>query len=77
MEENYECWRENLRLEQDIANFQQELKAQQNKYARMLLGDMGKDMREVLNGEKKIRISPLNNFMFKVKCFFNNMFNKI
>lgn len=73
----YQIEMENRQLEEDRKQFKMELATQQNKYSVMLNGEMGEDIKNVLNGKVKVDLPKKQRIMFKIKCFFNNIFNKL
>ena len=58
------------RGEEELANFRDAL-------AEKLKGDMGRDIEDVLSGKVKVDIPLRRRIAFRIKCFFNKLFEKI
>lgn len=56
-----------LMTERAIANKQEEI-------ARKLQGEMGQDMKDVINGKKKVKLTFKEKVSFLVKRFWNKLF---
>ena len=61
--------REFKNLQIDRRNYENELKSEQIKISQELMGDMGKDMMEVLSGNKKIKLPLKDKIKYEIKNF--------
>ena len=61
--------RELKNLQIDRRNYENELKSEQIKISQELMGDMGKDMMEVLSGNKKIKLPLKDKIKYEIKNF--------
>lgn len=71
MESSRQIERELKMLENDKKSGSAALKSEQYRMSRLLLGEMGKDMDEVLSGRKKVRVTWMEKFRYKTKRFLN------
>lgn len=62
--------REVKNLNIDKQNYERELKSEQLKLLNQLKGDMGKDMKSVLSGEKIVKLSFKDRILYAIKRFF-------
>lgn len=67
---DYELNREIKNLNIDKYNYQCELKSEQLKLYNQLKGDMGKDMKSILNGEIKVKLPLKYKIIYAIKRFF-------
>ena len=64
-------------LVSDKILFETTLKNEQIKLAAMLKGEMGEDIKKVLSGEKVVKLPWHKALKYKIKHFFNKLFNLI
>jgi hypothetical protein len=62
-----------FKKEQDA--FALELKKEQDKMSRLLHGEMGKDIKEVINGNKIVKLSFREKLKYKVNFILNKIFD--
>ena len=62
--------REVKNLNIDKQNYERELKSEQLKLLNQLKGDMGKDKKSVLSGEKIVKLSFKDRILYAIKRFF-------
>ena len=71
---NQEAYLETEILESEKERDEKELSKVREHFASQLRGEMGRDINDVLSGKIKVDVSPWRLFKFKVKCFFNRIF---
>ena len=70
----YELNKELRGLKNDRKMTERSIAFQQTEIANKLKGEMGKDMMDILNGNKKIEISLKQKVKFRIKRFFDKLF---
>lgn len=68
-----EISKERERLKLDKLEIEESLKSTRNKYANLLLGDMGKDINDVISGKVFVRFSTWEKIKYSIKTFFNRI----
>lgn len=71
VEVNYEL----QELEKERASYEYELEMHKEKLKQSLLGEMGKDIDDVLSGNKIVELPKTEKFKYKIKHFFEKIFN--
>lgn len=66
--------REKKALDNDRLMSRRALNFQQRRIAEELLGDMGKDMDDVLSGKVKVKLPLLMRIKYKINFWLNNFF---
>lgn len=66
-----ELEREFIALESERQKSAAAIENRRNKYAEMLLGDMGKDIDNVLSGKVKVKLPMKDRIKYKVRGFFS------
>lgn len=51
------------------------LKSEQEKIAKMLKGDMGKDMKDVISGKKRVRMPFFQMLKYKINYWLDKLFS--
>lgn len=74
---NWEINRELREIEKEKEIFSNELSKQRNYISNMLLNEMGEDINNVLNGKVKVKLSWKEKMGYKIKNFFNKLFDVI
>lgn len=75
MENNgYDIDRELKQLKSDRLSNEIELSRQQNKLAELLRGEMGKDIQDVINGRKVVKLSFYEKLRYKVNHIIDSFF---
>lgn len=74
---NWEINRELKEIEKEKEIFSNELSKQRNYISNMLLNEMGEDINNVLNGKVKVKLSWKEKMGYKIKNFFNKLFEVI
>lgn len=74
---NWEINRELKEIEKEKEIFSNELSKQRNYISNMLLNEMGEDINNVLNGKVKVKLSWKEKMGYKIKNFFNKLFDVI
>ena len=69
--------REKQALENDRLMSERALSFQKTKIANELLGDMGKDMTDVLSGKVKVKMPFSSKVKYKVNYWINKLFNSL
>lgn len=69
------AYREKRALDNDRLMTKRALEHQRKLMADGLLGEMGKDIENVLSGKVKVRLSFWEKFRYKVKFIVNKFFN--
>lgn len=71
---------ENVDLMRELADYESEKKKgdeallnRRNKYAEMLLGEMGKDIDNVLSGKVVVKLSFKDKMKYKIKGFIQSL----
>jgi hypothetical protein len=62
-------------LEKERASYEYELEMHKEKLKQSLLGDMGKDIDDVLSGNKIVELPQKEKIKYKIKHFFESIFN--
>ncbi len=70
----YELNKELRGLKNDRKMTERSIAFQQTEIANKLKGEMGKDMMDILNGNKKIEIPLKQKVQFRIKRFFDKLF---
>lgn len=68
-----EISKERERLKLDKLEIEESLKSARNRYANLLLGDMGKDIDNVTSGKVFVRFSTWEKIKYSIKTFFNKI----
>ena len=68
-----EIAKETERLKLDKLEIEESLKSVRNRYANLLLGDMGKDINDVTSGKIFVRFSTWEKIKYSIKSFFNRL----
>jgi hypothetical protein len=68
-----EISKERKRLKLDKLEIEESLKSVRNRYANLLLGDMGKDIDNVTSGKVFVRFSTWEKIKYSIKTFFNKI----
>ena len=68
-----EISKERKRLKLDKLEIEESLKSVRNRYANLLLGDMGKDIDNVTSGKAFVRFSTWEKIKYSIKTFFNKI----
>ena len=71
VEVNYEL----QELEKERASYEYELEMHKEKLKQSLLGEMGKDIDDVLSGNKIVELPKTEKLKYKIKHFFEKIFN--
>jgi hypothetical protein len=71
---SYELNKELRGLKNDRKMTERSIAFQQTEIANKLKGEMGKDMMDILNGNKKIEIPLKQKVQFRIKRFFDKLF---
>lgn len=66
--------REKRALDNDRLMSRRALNFQQRRIAQELLGDMGKDMNDVLSGKVKVKLPLLMRIKYKINFWLNKLF---
>lgn len=66
--------REKRALDNDRLMSRRAINFQQRRIAEELLGDMGKDMDDVLSGKVKVKLPLLMRIKYKINFWLNNFF---
>ena len=66
--------REKRALDNDILMSRRAINFQQRRIAEELLGDMGKDMDDVLSGKVKVKLPLLMRIKYKINFWLNKLF---
>lgn len=69
----FELEREIRTLNSEIEKSASAIEGRRNKYAEMLLGDMGKDIDAVLSGKVKVKLSFKDKVKYKIRGFFHSI----
>lgn len=72
---NYEINRELRELNNEKAVNEHYLDKEKQKYALLLKNEMGNDIKSVLNGEKKVKLSFFEKMKYKLKFILDKIFN--
>ena len=64
-------------LQRDRKGYELELQVHQRHLLESLKGDMGRDIDDVLSGKKKITVPFWQKVKYKIKYFFERLFNTI
>lgn len=76
MAEDYELIRETRHLKNDKIMAERAVEYEKNRWAAKLNGAVGKDIKDVLSGKVKVKLSFKERFNFKVKKY-KNKFKKM
>lgn len=71
---SYELNKELRGLKNDRKMTERSIAFQQTEIAKKLKGEMGKDMMDILNGNKKIEIPLKQKVKFRINRFFDKLF---
>lgn len=66
-----------MQLERERREGKQMISDYQNKMSLSLLGDMGEDITEVINGRRTVDVGRTKTVLFKIKCFFLRLLNAL
>ena len=72
---NYEINRELRELNNEKAVNEHYLDKEKQKYALLLKNEMGNDIKSVLSGEKKVKLSFFEKMKYKLKFILDKIFN--
>lgn len=66
-----------MQLERERREGKQMISDYQSKMSLSLLGDMGEDITEVINGRRTVDVGIKKTVLFKIKCFFLRLLNAL
>ena len=74
---NWELNKELAEFQNDKKKFKAEIEKYQENYANILKNEIGKEINDVLSGKKVIKMKFTTKLKYKIKYFFERLFNTL